>query len=60
MKIIASIPQPGYEGPRFVIEASTKEVLSLCLKSAYRPTSGDGERWTPAYMTDALRAVACM
>ena len=25
-----------------------------------RPTSGDGERWTPADMTDDLRAGACM
>jgi hypothetical protein len=46
MKIIASIPQPGYEGPRFVIEASTKEVQSLCLKSPYQKvkvTDKDGK-----------------
>lgn len=35
-------------------------VRSRRLDSTERFTSGDGERWTPAYMTDELRAVACM
>lgn len=45
MKIIATIPIP-YAGPRFVLEASSDELASLCLKGAYqnvKATDKDGK-----------------